>query len=104
MGQQAHTAVVPKTLSPIWDETMTFNFAIDSHYQLDAATLRVEVWDSDLVHDELIGSFDLNLGKVWRNAEHEMYRQWAALCDTTGQQGGCQAPQEETDDCRGLIF
>lgn len=76
--------MVEATLAPIWDETMTFDFQIESQYQLDTEVLRVEVWDSDRIADELIGQFELDLGRVWRATDHEIYRQWVALCPEPG--------------------
>ena len=54
-----NTAVVEDSLSPFWDETMTFDFDIASQYQLDTQKAYIEVWDSDRVKDEQIGSFEL---------------------------------------------
>ena len=76
--------MVEANLAPIWDETMIFDFMIESQYQLDTEVLRVEVWDSDRIVDELIGQFELDLGQVWRSMDHEIYRQWVALCPEPG--------------------
>eukprot|EP01052_Picozoa_sp_SAG31_P040677 SAG31_NODE_5950_length_2244_cov_1.525408_3_plen_577_part_01 len=53
-------------------------------YQLVTEVLRVEVWDSDRIADELIGQFELDLGRVWRATDHEIYRKWVALCPEPG--------------------
>ena len=50
-GEKRHTEVVEANLAPIWDETMIFDFMIESQYQLDTEVLRVEVWDSDRIVD-----------------------------------------------------
>ena len=63
---------------------MAFDFEIESQYQLDTEIVRVEVWDSDRITDELIGQFEMDLGQVWRTKDHEIYRQWVALCPEPG--------------------
>lgn len=83
-GEQRNSQVVENSLSPIWDETMAFDFEIQSQYQLDTDHVTIEVWDSDIGRDELIGSFEMDLGKIWRAADHEIYRQWVALCPEVG--------------------
>ena len=89
-GERRHTETVPDTLSPIFEETMAFDFKITSPYQLDASSLLIEVWDSDRLSDELVGCFELDVGEVWRRPDHEMWRQWVALVDTTGTYEGVQ--------------
>ena len=78
------TSVVEGNLSPYWDETMTFDFDIASQYQLDTQKAYIEVWDSDRVKDDQIGSFELDLGFLWRQKDHELYRRWLSLSDSTG--------------------
>ena len=84
------TRTVDQELNPMWDETMTIDFDISSASQLDTQSISLEVWDADLMTDALIGSFELNLGKVWREQEHRLYRRWVGLCDTTGEHDGVQ--------------
>ena len=78
-GEQRHTRVVENSLSPIWDETMAFDFEIHTQYQLDTQLVTIEVWDSDRVTDDLIGRCEMDLGKIWRSPDHEIYRQWVAI-------------------------
>ena len=44
--------------------------------------LLLEAWDSDLMLDDLVGAFELDLGWVWRQENHEIQKTWVALGDT----------------------
>lgn len=82
--------MVEDELAPFFDETMTFDFDITSEYQLDTQKAYLEVWDSDLGEDQLIGGFEMDLGFLWRQDNHELYRRWLSLSDTTGTYLGVQ--------------
>ena len=50
--------------------------------ELGGVQLLMEAWDSDLVVDDLVGAFELDLGWVWAQENHEIQKTWVALGDT----------------------
>lgn len=58
-GQEFRTSVCKNGgKNPSWNDVFTFNPAGDSN-------LRIEVWDSDLLNDDLIGEGRFNLMQVY---------------------------------------
>lgn len=84
------TSEVKKTLSPFWDESFSFDFEIEDEWQLDTQKVFLEVWDSDAMSDDLIGNFELDLGFLWRQENHELHRRWFGLSDPSGEYLGVQ--------------
>eukprot|EP01052_Picozoa_sp_SAG31_P001506 SAG31_NODE_50_length_30520_cov_89.906712_27_plen_178_part_00 len=87
------TAKVKENLNPHWDEMLVFETTIASEYQLSATGLQIDVIDDDGIFttdSDLIGSFRLDLGEVWKKPGHEVYRQWVGLVDCTEDRIGIQ--------------
>jgi hypothetical protein len=84
------TTVLEKTLNPLWDQTLIFEPQLTDASELDMATLTIEVWDSDMLSDDMIGAFTVELQSVYTQKNHEMWRTWLALTDTEGNAEGVQ--------------
>ena len=85
------TTVIEKTLNPYWDQTLIFEPQIKDASELEMATVTIEVWDSDLLGDDMIGAFVVELNSmVYSQKGHEMWRTWLALTDTEGDEEGVQ--------------
>eukprot|EP00004_Rigifila_ramosa_P005707 TRINITY_DN16378_c0_g1_i1.p1 TRINITY_DN16378_c0_g1~~TRINITY_DN16378_c0_g1_i1.p1 ORF type:complete len:1467 (-),score=375.36 TRINITY_DN16378_c0_g1_i1:84-3968(-) len=53
--------------------------------------ITVNVYDANtLGRNELIGNYEFGLGYIYRLKNHELFRQWIALTDTTDKHEGCQ--------------
>jgi len=85
------TTVIEKTLNPFWDQTLIFEPQLKDPSELDMATVTIEVWDSDLLGDDMIGAFTVELNAmVYTQKDQEMWRTWLALTDTEGDEDGVQ--------------
>ena len=84
------TTVLEKTLNPLWDQTLIFEPQLTDASELDMATLTIEVWDSDMLSDDMIGAFTVELQSVYTQKNHEMWRTWLALTDTERNTEGVQ--------------
>ena len=82
-GEKLMTEPRQKTLSPIFEENLTFDFEVGTPGEMLASNFVVEVWDADAMGDDMIGSFQLDLGRVWNSPSHRLFRRWAALMDDT---------------------
>eukprot|EP01052_Picozoa_sp_SAG31_P002620 SAG31_NODE_94_length_26208_cov_6.281091_10_plen_219_part_00 len=73
------TVTINRSLSPVWDHMMRFNWKLDSGYQLASATMQIDVWDKDVFGSDLIGTHTVDLAFVWNQPYHELYQRWVAL-------------------------
>ena len=90
-GESKETSHQEKTLNPIFEEDMVFEFEIENPFALFAASLKIECMDSDILYDEVIGVFQMELGVVWhKSKDHMLRRQWVALMDSTLKRPGPQ--------------
>jgi hypothetical protein len=55
---------------------------IETPDELDGRHLLLEAWDSDVLIDDLVGAFELDLAWVWEQERHEIQQTWVALGDT----------------------
>ena len=85
--------MVEKSFSPFWDETLSFEFNILSEAQLDSQKAYIEVWNSKIGMDDLIGAFELDFGFLWREENHELHRRWVGLTDPLGEPGRAGLPE-----------
>ena len=82
-GELMMTEPRQKTLSPIFEENLTFDFEVATPGEMLASSFVAEVWDADALGDDTIGSFALDLGKVWNAPNHRLFRRWVSLVDDT---------------------
>jgi Ca2+-dependent lipid-binding protein len=69
------TKVMKKTLSPIWDQSFTFEFEGLTKQRLENATITIEVWDhSYFLPTVLIGAYEIDLTTVYFQKHHQYYR------------------------------
>jgi hypothetical protein len=79
------------TANCFFDSTIVFEFDLSDGKQLSMGTLTVEIWDRKLLSfDELLGSYVLDLSKLWDMREHELWRKWVGLVDVTGAAQGAR--------------
>lgn len=65
------TRVVKDTMSPLFDESMVFEFEFLDKGKLEAAKITIEVWDWNLIFpSELIGSHEIDLSTVYYQPDH----------------------------------
>jgi len=66
-GQEQKTKTISKDLNPVWDETLTFEAAVDLFV---GTQLEFEIFDSDLIgSDESLGELQVGLEKMWDDAK-----------------------------------
>eukprot|EP01043_Picozoa_sp_COSAG02_P033072 COSAG02_NODE_2240_length_9405_cov_26.713948_2_plen_457_part_00 len=82
-GEMLMTETRQKTLNPIFEENLTFDFEVSTPGEMLASNFVMEVWDADALGDDMIGSFQLDLGKVWDSPSHRLFRRWVSLMDDT---------------------
>ena len=59
-----------RRLEPLRNETMVFDFHIESMLELTSSHLRVDCVDSNVFSDETIGSYIFDLGSIWSRHVH----------------------------------
>eukprot|EP00743_Colponemidia_sp_Colp-15_P008352 GILK01009071.1.p1 GENE.GILK01009071.1~~GILK01009071.1.p1 ORF type:complete len:1605 (-),score=326.59 GILK01009071.1:77-4891(-) len=86
------TKIEQKTLNPNWDQTFTFNFTNLTVSDIETGRCTFTVYDANtLLRNDPIGSFEIDLAYIYQDFEnHEMFRQWVALTDTTDEREGSQ--------------
>jgi hypothetical protein len=68
------TKVVSNNLNPVWNETAKFQIA-----DYDSAQVVFEVWNDNVMVDDLLGSYALSVNGLQRGVVHDM---WAILRGT----------------------
>ena len=90
LGKEASTNYLKETLAPIFNETLFFSFTNLSMEELTTAEIEIGVYDHNtLSKDAMIGMFSVDLSFVYElNKDHEIYRKWVILQDTTDESEG----------------
>jgi hypothetical protein len=96
--------VVQKSLSPFWNETLSFEFEIKTEPQLESQKAYIELWDSERFIDVLIGKFELDLGFLWRQENHELHRRWVGLTDPGGQGPDLDGTDPSREGVQGYVL
>ncbi|KAH7819075.1 putative myoferlin-like protein [Monocercomonoides exilis] len=78
-GQSQHTTIEKKTLSPYWEQMFFFNLKITKDEFLDGK-IQFQVYNANtFTRNELIGSFEFDMTRVYGEDDHELYRKWVGL-------------------------
>ena len=62
-----------------WFESFSFNLDIKDPLDIRRAKLHIGCWDAGRFANDLIGTFDIELGVIYSQSGHEMFRKWATL-------------------------
>eukprot|EP01084_Bolivina_argentea_P085307 154172_1 len=91
MSVKKSTQIHKEALNVIFDERLTFDFKNLEPGELNQGTCLIEVYDANVIRKNvLIGSFEFDLTQVYYKKNHELYKQWVALTDVTGDNEGVQ--------------
>eukprot|EP00808_Paulinella_micropora_P000340 g32402.t1 len=91
MGTKDNTKIHKKTLSPFFDEVLVFEFKKKEPMEIEAAKISVAIMDANTIRkDVLIGKFEFDVSTIYSRKNHELYRQWCCLTDTTDKREGIQ--------------
>eukprot|EP00736_Rhodelphis_marinus_P012214 Rmarinus@m.21902 len=91
MDKKQSTEIKKATLACIFDHLMFFDFKIESPGEMEAAKVNLTVNDANSIFkDVMIGAFELDATYIWNQKNHELYRKWVALTDTTDEHEGIQ--------------
>jgi len=82
-GQKGHTQVVPKTLSPVFDDSFSLSVRALDVDDFKEGVVTLSVADSNSVlRNELIGSCVLDASFIYQQPNHELWQQWVGLLNT----------------------
>jgi hypothetical protein len=56
---------------------------------LDLATITFEVYDSGIIYNTLLGSYEIDFTSVYYSLDHMLYKTWFTLTDPTDEIEGC---------------
>jgi hypothetical protein len=77
------------TFDPYFNTNFVFEFSIDSGDQLSMGSVNICIYDHDKWSaDDFLGSYFSDLSYIWRQKDHEIFRNWVALTDPTGELSG----------------
>lgn len=82
MGRKQHTVTKKAMTSCVFDHVMFFNFKAITKEDVEAAIIKVSVFDADtLSRNDLIGEFSFDLLYVYYQKHHEVHNQWVGIAD-----------------------
>ncbi|CAI2384461.1 unnamed protein product [Moneuplotes crassus] len=84
-GQSKKSEHQNNTLSPIFNETLYFELNKMSETELEQAVIDLSLYDYNaLSTNSFIGKFTIDAAYIYQmNPDHELYRKWVILTDTT---------------------
>ena len=86
LGKSKTTKYVSKSIQPIFNETLHFQFRGLTSSQLSTAEISFNVIDhNSWKRDTKIGSFEIDIANIHHRPDHEAYRKWAPLRDLNGE-------------------
>eukprot|EP00485_Elphidium_margaritaceum_P004276 CAMPEP_0202695866 /NCGR_PEP_ID=MMETSP1385-20130828/9321_1 /ASSEMBLY_ACC=CAM_ASM_000861 /TAXON_ID=933848 /ORGANISM="Elphidium margaritaceum" /LENGTH=1764 /DNA_ID=CAMNT_0049351945 /DNA_START=35 /DNA_END=5329 /DNA_ORIENTATION=- len=91
MNVKKSTQIHKESLTVMFDERLTYDFKNLEPEELNQGKCIIEVFDANVIRKNvLIGSFEFDLTMVYYKQHHELYQQWVALTDVTGDNEGVQ--------------
>lgn len=91
-GQSKRTEYQSNTLSPIFNETLFFELSNVTQNELEEAVIELSLFDyNSLATNSFIGKFTVDAAYIYQmNSDHELYRKWVILTDTTDSTEGAK--------------
>lgn len=86
MGTQSkRTEYQSNTLSPIFNDTLFFELRNVAQIELEQTVIELSLSDyNSLAFNSFIGKFTIDAAYIYQmNSDHELYRKWVILTDTT---------------------
>ena len=66
--------------SAVWNQSITFTGIHMNKYELETFELILELYDHNpIFQNELIGQYSVGLSTLYRNLNHEFYKQWVGV-------------------------
>lgn len=91
MGKKKSTKIHKQAANVLFDEILFFEFRNVYANELERSKVTIKIMDANTIkRDVLIGLYEYDIGTVYYNKHHEVYRQWAALTDVTDKFEGVQ--------------
>ena len=84
LGKKQNSKTMWGRTSCYFDHVMWFDFKGLSKQEIETATVRIAVFDVDMItSNDLIGEFSLDAGFVYFRENHEIHNQWIGISDPT---------------------
>jgi hypothetical protein len=84
-GKTKRTEQQTNTLSPIFNETLFFTLEDVSEFQLEQTVISISLFDYNwLSTNSFLGKFTIDAAYIYQmNPDHELFRKWVIMTDTT---------------------
>eukprot|EP00475_Leptophrys_vorax_P037442 TRINITY_DN645_c0_g2_i1.p1 TRINITY_DN645_c0_g2~~TRINITY_DN645_c0_g2_i1.p1 ORF type:complete len:1187 (+),score=417.34 TRINITY_DN645_c0_g2_i1:114-3674(+) len=90
-GQRKHTKTLQSTLNAKFDEVLHFTGKNLEPRSLETEKIKIRVMDANTIRRDVeIGSFEFDVASAYFLENHEIFRKWVALTDSTGASSGVQ--------------
>jgi Ca2+-dependent lipid-binding protein len=84
-----HTKACKKTLSPLWDQSFTFEFSDLKKSDLQSTIITIELFDEQyFILKESVAKYEIDLSSVYYEKYHQYYRTWFTLVDPEDKKEG----------------
>ena len=79
-GQVQQTQKKYEVNSATWNQSLSFPGLMMNIYELETFELNFELYDhNDVFANELIGQYSVGLSTLYRNLNHEFYKNWVGV-------------------------
>uniref|UniRef100_A0A3B4BFR6 C2 domain-containing protein n=1 Tax=Periophthalmus magnuspinnatus TaxID=409849 RepID=A0A3B4BFR6_9GOBI len=90
-NHKRHTATQESTNCPYYNEYFVFDFHVPPDVMFDKIIKLSVIHSKNLLRSgTLVGSFKMDVGTVYSQAEHQFYHKWAMLSDPDDITAGCK--------------
>lgn len=101
-GEVKSTSIKKSTLNCLWDEVLYFEQKAMEPVRLEMEKLQVSVLDANTFRKNVvIGTYEFDLSSVYFKQDHEVYKCWVALSDTSSDSEGIQGYLRLSVTCLG---
>ena len=87
-SQTKSTSSVDSSINPVWDEVLTFYFKMKPEDLFNTMLLIKVVNSKFLIMENLIGSFQMDIGVVYDEEDHGFVQKWLLLTNTSDTSAG----------------